>query len=816
MKKIVIFSVIIGTLSSGAMAQRNNRMGDLLDSDFDGRYNWSKFSCSDYRSVEYRGSSTRARLNCRSAYDTQPEIEACRVAKKAVIKAAVYRIADKATKDGVLAGYNCGVDKGINAGNNYRNKRDGMENFPHDYRNEILNDKYGTLNRFAAQPATSAAIGQAENDVVSRFRSAVREEGGALPSSTPGTPRLLFNGLSDGYNKNGHSVPSVDSILQASYDNQYIELDSYFSHDFGHNEWRESERRFRRSRRGMRQSRGLPTNREANQTWRRIVGTKGRYLPRPLAMLVREYKQLSSEKIVKTTTETFQPAALADGTVPPLETREKSVISSSPQGIFSEIFAKFWESSLTDAYNRIVERNLDNGFVEGFPLGEEAGAKYAIELGIEEEYNKQYQAESITRYAQAFQPTYVREFGINYNEMSNKSVLQNLHWEIVEDDSDGALLQGERLSFEFGLTNIGGKGKRIGVNAGVNDSENQNRSAYGYDVTALSQKSFRTDSFVILPENEIGIDQKETNIQISFGADGHVGSKVVTIFKPVGFENGSPRANLQTSELIVPVTISNPKNIASSESVVVSMYMNGQKMDQNFDNLPSGTQNINFKVKKDFFEMLGQTYNFKVELSYGGEVIQSRENLSVTINQKNALVEYFDYLVLNRNAVLPSTFDAQFARYRAQIKAISRAEISPMIPELNELGHVNMFSSKRSDITDKYEDLYKLNRSDNTSVSGPGILTQLYLKRVGNDNKRTLKKLDKKVQAAYKSLASDGLVMIYQLMTELDDRHRRSYRNGVCHLAQQLVSLLSNKTRSTYGDKASYQLSKKQKFSCEY
>jgi hypothetical protein len=813
MKKLIMLPLALGVLSTSAMA---DHISDILDYEYGDNYRWASYNCGAYQRRAYSGNDRRKKFKCNDRFQEKTAIAACDIAKKAVLRASAYRIAEKATRDGIMMGYTCGIDKGAEVGNSHYNRRRGVNNMPQHLINEIMDDSYGSLKRYAEDSAESSAIGQANNEVVSRFTRAVTIEGGSLPSKSPGNPDVRFSGVNNGYNKNGRSVPSINEILEDMHDDNYIEIGSYFSHDYGFNDWGLSERRYRRSRRGYSSSYGVPHVSKPARVWQRILKTRSRHLPRHLRKMVRKFNELSNEKVKHIEVKMVQPPTLADGTVPPKKRTEKVTYTDSPREVFQKVFVRLWKSSITRTYNRIVERNLDRGYYEGFPIGEEAGKERAYALGTEEEYNRVYRSESISRYKNVFTPTYQRQFVSDYEDMADKSVLKNMHWNVIGADKDGVLLTGEKISFEFGFTNIGGQSKDVNANAGVNDVETVNKSDSLYNVVALSNKTFKTESFIIIPEDEINLRDKQANVSISFSSDGNYDSRVKTIFKPAGFENGSPQANLQNSELIVPITISNPKNIKSDEEVTVSMYFNGHKMDQSFTDLAPGQQDISFTVKKDFFEMLDKTFNFKVELSYGGQVIQSRENLNVSIDKKDALVEYFDYLVLNKNAVLSTTYETQFARYRKEVKKMTREELAPMIAELNDLGHVGAFSNARGRVTKKYKELYKLSNSDKPKVNSPGVITQLYLKREGNKSKRSLKKLDADVKAAYKMLGNDGLFLVYNMMTELEKDHQKSYRTAVCPLAEILLGTFENKTRKSYAKSASYKLSKKKKFSCSY
>jgi hypothetical protein len=812
MKKLIMIPLALGVLSSSAMA---DNISDILSYEYGDNYRWSSYNCKAYQRRAYSGNDRRKKLKCNSVYKEKTAIVACDIAKEAVLQASAYRIAEKATRDGILMGYTCGVDKGAEVGNSHYNRRRGANNLSQGLVDEIMDDSYGSLEQYADGAAERAAIGQANNDVFTKFSKAVTTEGGELPNKTPGNPSARFSGVDNGYNKNHHSVPSINELLEDIYDDRYLEIGSYFSHDYGFNDWGLTERRYRRSRRGYSTSYGVPNISKPQRVWQRILKTRTRHLPRHLRRMVRTFNDLSNQEIKNVEVTMVQPPAFADGTLPAKKRVETVTYTASPREVFQDVFFRLWKASVTRTYNRIVERNLDRGYFEGFPVGEEAGKERAYALGTEEEYNKIYRDESVSRYKEVFTPTYQQQFIMDYEDMASKSVIKNMHWNIIGDDADGVLLTGEKISFEFGFTNIGGEAKEVGVNAGINDVENTNRSNSTYNVVALSQKTFKTDSFLIISEDEVNISEKQADVSISFSSDGNYDSRVKTIFKPAGFENGSPQANLQNSELTVPLTISNPKNISSDEEVVVSMYLNGHKMQQSFSKLKPGKQQISFTVKKDFFEMLDQTFNFKVELSYGGQIIQSRENLSVSIDKKDALVEYFDYLVLNKNAVLPTTYQDQFARYRKAVKQMTREELAPMVKELNDLGHVGTFSNARGRVTKKYKALYKLTgRGDRMKVSSPGIITQLYLKREGNKSKRSLRKLDTDVKAAYQMLGNDGLFLVYNMMGELDKEHQKSYRGATCSLAQVLVGIFENKTRTYYGDSVSYKLSKKKKFSC--
>lgn len=802
MKKLMLIPLALSVFSNGAMA---GHIDDILGYGYNSSaYRWNSYSCNTYTPRAYSGRDRRSGLNCESAHTDNEAIKACETAKSAVQSASAYRIAQKATRDGILIGYNCGVDKGIGVGNSEYNRSKGRNNFPDKFIYEIENDLEGSLYQYAERPAANAADGQAQNDVTARFNNAVTRTGGKIPSDTPGTPDLSgYNGVSDGYNKNGHEVPSIGQILDRTTSNQYITIDSYFSHDYGFTDWQIGERRYNRSRRGYDARYGVPNISNPDRVWERIVDTRSFFLPRRLKKMVKAYKRLSHSKIEVITERYHQPDALEDGTIPPSQLVVTKTQTDSPREIFKKVFARLWHASLTRAYNRILERNLDRGFDEGFPIGEDAGIEMAFALGTQDEYNSLYRQESKRRYKNAFTPAYNKVFGIEHDEMSNKSVLSNMHWSVIGNDNDGVLLQNEKIAFEFGYKNIGGKSKTVDARGGVNDSENTSKSSGSYEVTALSNKSFKTESFLIIPEDVISLDQKQANVTISFGSNGGYDREIKTVFKPAGFENGSPQANLQNSELIVPVTISNPKNISSDEEVIITMFLNGQRMDQVFTNLEPGEQDISFTVKKDFFEMLDQTFNFKLELSYAGQVIQSRENLSVSVNKKEALVEYFDYLALNQNAVLPGTYEAQFAKYKSAIIEITKNEMQPMMDELNKLKKPGFWESVRGafknpkgNITKKYKPLWKLDRKNRSKLANPGIMTQLFQKRNGYSKNGSYTTSAKK---AYNAISADVLALVHSNTKKMSDYTKSSFESAVCSLVDISYSLYKNSERQRSG-----------------
>jgi hypothetical protein len=803
MKKLMLIPLALSVFSNGAMA---GHIDDILGYGYSSSaYRWNSYSCDTYTPKPYQGSNRRTGYNCEAAHQDEQAVKACEIALSAALSASAYRIAEKATRDGILIGYNCGVDKGIGVGNSQYNRSKAEYNFSHKYIDEIENDYSGSLLRYAEEPAANAAIGQAQNDVTARFTNAVTENGGEIPSTTPGNPNLNgYQGVSDGYNKNGHSVPSIGEILDSITGDQYITIGSYFSHDYGFTDWQIGERRYHRSRRGYEARYGVPNISNPDRVWDRIVDTRSRYLPRRLEKMVKAYKRLSHSQIEKVTVTWVQPEPLEDGTLPASREVITKTLTDSPRQIFENVFRRVWHASLTRAYNRILERNLDRGFKEGFPIGEDAGQRLAFALGTQDEYNALYRDESIKRYKNAFTPSYNEEFGASHREMSNKSVLSNLHWDVVGNDNDGALLLNEKIAFEFGYKNIGGQGIEVGARGGINDSENTKKSNSSYNVTALSNKTFKTESFLIVPENAISLNEKQANVSISFGSEGRYSSKIKTVFKPAGFENGSPQANLQNSELIVPVTISNPKNISSDEEVIITMFLNGPRMDQVFTDLEPGEQNISFTVKKDFFEMLDKTFNFKLELSYAGKVIQSRENLSVSVNKKEALIEYFDYLALNQNAVLPGTYEAQFAKYKSAIIELTKNEMQPMMDELNKLKKPGfwdsvrgVFKNPKGNITKKYKPLWKLDRKNRSKLSNPGIITQLFQKRNGYSKNGSYTTSAKN---AYKAISGEVLALIHSNTKEMSDYTKSSFESAVCPLVDISHSLYKNSERQRSGD----------------
>lgn len=831
MNKLLLVPLALSAFSTSALAQRYS-MSDYLDYSYYDDYNYTSYNCSEYRRAEASADSTfrgrrarrRARQACERRFgqrsDAVQAVEACMLGRQAAMRVAAYRIADTATRDGILLGYNCGVDRGIEAGNTSYNRRRGAENITRDMEYEIQNDTYGSLQRYAVEPAQAAANSQATTDVISLFSNAVTTNGGMLPSNQANVPRVNFSGVNGGYEKNRRSVPTIEGLLRAEYDEQYIDLDSYFSHDYYDGNWRVRDRRFRRSRRGMSINHGVPRSLDGLRIWTTLENAprrRFRNLPPRIRQLIREYQALSNERLEVHGTRTVQPPALDDGTVPPPIQEPTLTYEVSPRQIFRDVFDRVWEPSLDRAYNNIVERNLDRGFAEGFDIGANVGEVYAYNLGLRDEYNRLYQRESQIRYNDAFGPEYVAAHAAKYDQMANNAEIRSTSWSIVEEDRDGVLLVGERFGFTVESRNIGGAGTRTDVRGGVNSREASERADGQYVIAPLSSRPHTTNAFLTVPE-VIDITQSSARITVAFATDHEYGTRSQTVFNPAGFDHRSPRADLRNGELKVPVIVSTPFTTGIREQVTVKLYSNvtGDVLERTFDGLPAGSQEITFTIKKDFFEMLDQTYNFKVELSFAGEVMQSRENLTVTINKQAALAEYFDHLVLNRDAVLPGTYDEQFARYKTVVMNDLEQEIDAVINGLNNRGRTS-----RRDITRPFRDAHYVNNSGRQAsrASTPGLMTQIYLKRPGNEGRRERRNTPAHVNAAYRSLGNSTLVMIYNKRNNVDGRRNQSsYRDAMCGLASSALAMLQNEARGRNDGELSFNLgsrSRRDQFKCE-
>ena len=408
-------------------------------------------------------------------------------------------------------------------------------------------------------------------------------------------------------------------------------------------------------------------------------------------------------------------------------------------------------------------------------------------------------------FGEYFTPAYVSAFNSNYSTYENASHIENLIWNLTGAVNDGALMEGEKANFRFTLTNIGGIAKNnfdVMAQEIINGegSGSAGASALDYDVKALQRKSFSTEAFFTIPSNVISMSERKTSIRVRMQAAGKASSQVMTIFKPAGFENSGVSSNVRQAELYLPVTIYNPKNITSVEDVRIRMIVNGQIAEEkSLGMLPAGQQELTFVMAQDFFDMIGKSYNFRVELDYGSETIQARENINVRIDKKAALIEFFDYLVLEKSAKLPKgvKYEDYLNRYLRVVTDMHKEEVAAVQRELVPANS----TKKRRAAKRKYQAMFELDRLDNFESSNASIMLHLYKKRPHNDSNRKLKRnLDANTREALKKLAQMNLLMIRdQYLTfgrRGDDRHRREYlADTVCGSAQVLYAFMHNKRR---------------------
>ena len=811
---------------------------DVFDRDWDRDDRlYSRYSCrSSYSGLPRWGGSgeRRDRGVCKRRFNDQSQIEACQLAQKAAMAGAVFRVRPKAIRDGLTEGFDCGIDAGIEIGNSDYNYRRSLNNLDYRLENEVLKDETGRMRAEVQGPAETAGRNEAANEVVSRFRRAVTANGGQLPSRDAGRPDPGFSGVNNGYNINGHYVQSTDDILDDIYADDYLDLydfyDSGYDRDYG---WGVDERRYRygkkRRRRG---NHGYDDYGNGyDRVWIRIARSNNK--PRRLKRLVRQWRQLSDQPILVQKEvacpppPAVEPAPVAEPPAgegkgkggkggkggkrrppadqPPVQQDKcyETTELPSPKEVFSKRFSKVWRHSVHRAYYRIFERFLDRGFDMGVPAGERAGQIYAEQRGQRDAYNDLFRSESAVMYGSYFQPAYQSAFSSNYSTYENAPHVERLSWNLVGAANDGALLQGESASFNFSLTNIGGQGKSFTVMAqellNGEGGGSAGASSKDYSIKGLQKKAYSTEAFFVLPSNAISQSERKTQIRVSMQAAGRSSSQVLTIFKPAGFENSNVSSSIKQAELYLPVTIYNPKNISSVENVKVRMYVNGQVVEEKqLGMLPAGEQQLTFTMAAEFFAMIGKSYSFKVELDYGNETIQARENIQLSIDKKAALVEYFDYLVLEKSAKLPSgvKYDEYVNKYINAVTEVHTAEVQAVQQALIPANS----SSKRRDVRKAMKPAFDLDRKDRYESRNPSIMLQIYNKRPNNDSNRKLKKNPSHLQAALKKLAQKNLLMMraeyLKFGTRGDDRHRRTYfGETVCGSAQVLYGFMHNKRR---------------------
>ena len=555
-KSVLYMFVGIGLSAAPAYAGWD----DVFDRDWDRNDSlYSRYSCTDsYRGMpQFGGNDRRKKGSCKERFKKPELVKACRLARRAAMAGAVFRVRPKAIRDGLTDGLDCGIEAGIRLGNSDYNYRRSLNDLQRGYENEILNDRNGTMENEVKYPAQSSGQNQARNEVVSRYRNAVTADGGNLPNRQFSVPYPNYSGVSNGFSLNGHYVQNPEEIIDDMFAGRYIDLDDFYDavydSEFG---WGVNDRRYgygkKRRRRG---GHGVADYGNAyDKVWRRIVRSRNK--PRRLRELVREWRNLSDEPTItiRKKREQFQPPAGPDGTLPPKETRVVEVREEGPsqREVFSKRFSRLWRHSVHRAYYRIFERYLDRGFDLGLPVGESAGQVYADQRGQEDAYNSLFRDESIKMFESFFTPAYSSSFNSTYDEFKSKSSVEGLSWSLMETINDGALMEGEKASFNFTLTNIGGQAKNnftvmaqellMGENPGSGKA-----SSKDYDIKALQRKSFTTEAFFVMPQNAISFSERKTDVRVSMQAAGLTGTQIYTIFKPVGFENS--RAPIVFSKL---------------------------------------------------------------------------------------------------------------------------------------------------------------------------------------------------------------------------------------------------------------------------
>ena len=247
------------------------------------------------------------------------------------------------------------------------------------------------------------------------------------------------------------------------------------------------------------------------------------------------------------------------------------------------------------------------------------------------------------------------------------------------------------------------------------------------------------------------------------------------------------------------------------EDVKVRMYMNGAMVEEkSLGMLPPGEHQLTFTMSQDFFDMIGKSYSFKVELQYGAEVIQARENINVSINKEDALVDYFKYLVLQKSAKLPSGVKYQdyVDQYIDVVSQMYEAEVQEVLATMRATDKDDVRKVKRS-----LQPKFQLDRKDNYKSRNPSIILRIYKERPFGDvkprrnsrRKKVLKDMDSNTKAVLQKLANRNVLMLRREFLTFDRKsgthrtRRDGYANTVCGTAQVLYNFLENTARVREG-----------------
>lgn len=423
------------------------------------------------------------------------------------------------------------------------------------------------------------------------------------------------------------------------------------------------------------------------------------------------------------------PIATPVPTPPPLQ------YFASPQSVFQRAYNEFYREAQEQAYRRIYEQYATVGYERGYPIGQTVAFRIAFLLGQQDAYNDLFQEQSIPIYRQAYQASYAQNFESTYDGLIGRSELERFSARLGEQSGgDGVFMEGEQVRTEADMCNVGGRPEafnisttipRVGEQPGTTVTEPQT-----FNINALACEQYATAYITTLPSRIIPLDRYNTSLTVLFSADSETDSESITVTKPLGFDSTTPSVNLARGEITVPFTVVNPRNRVNDGSAQMTMFVNGQSSGtQNVAGLARGRHNFTFTFARDFFELINSVFTFRLDLQLADSLIQSRDGVQVNLSEptarRQALLDYFRFLVVQNEAVLPVniTRTQQMDRLLAEIQTINRQEL--------ELGLQAMLGARNRDRDDyrRQHDYWWLNRDLRLVTSQPGILAEIYMMR---------------------------------------------------------------------------------------
>ena len=625
---------------------------DLDNMDFMSEYRFRAYNCGfDI------GGGRQERIQdryCEDTYQNQEQVKACNLALMATRVAARARVAPDAAYDGLKGGLNCGITQGLRDGHSNYSYERGRD-LSYSLVQEIENDSNRVIYNNAQIPADQAANSSAQSQVYGEFREATHTNRKPNYNNII-LPMVQYEGIQDGYELNSHRVQTTEEALNELYSDSYFRIDEIVDRidelsDWHNSFWNTNYRYSQFTQRSDFLPPAPPSN-PYDSIWLRL--SRMRRSPAQIQRLVQRWESLSDEQIIAE--DQFAIGRPNPGQIPNPENPNlvvpEPVKLDSPKKVFADSFARMYRLSHNLVYGRILKQSLDQAYPAGLEAGKEVGERISYQEGQKYAYDQLVRNKSIQVYTRTFNDRFPAFAQSHYQKLNSTSYLEDFKYQIMAGVADGIFTPGEKLGFSFSIANIGGRGTKLNVSGGFN-TQNAN-SANSYEIAATTKKSYVTEAFLSIPSNAIPLSERSANVQLKFNVDKFNQTQNLQVFNESGFDSNSAVAKIEKLIIEVPVTVSNPSNTANSKESTLNLYMNGQLVGQKkLGKLNPGSQSLSFQVALDFFAILDQTYSLQLELIYGTQRLQFKENMLVSINKREALKTYFQALVNAENASVP-------------------------------------------------------------------------------------------------------------------------------------------------------------------